>query len=65
MINFNVAVVREQGGAFVPQLVELWQHGRFLFDRLIRKYSLAEIEKAAHASETDEVLKAILVPVLA
>jgi aryl-alcohol dehydrogenase len=47
---------------FIPQLVALWKQGRFPFDRLIRKYPLSRIEEAAHASESGEVLKAVLIP---
>ncbi len=47
---------------FIPQLVELWRQGRFPFDKLIKKFKLSEIEDAAHASETGDVLKAILIP---
>ena len=47
---------------FIPRLVELWQQGRFPFDKLVRKYPLAEINEAVRASESGEVLKAILVP---
>ena len=47
---------------FIPQLIELWRQGRFPFDKLIRKYKLADIEAAAHASESGEVLKAVLIP---
>ena len=47
---------------FIPQLIELWRQGRFPFDKLVRFYSLAEIEEAVRASESGEVLKAILLP---
>lgn len=47
---------------FIPQLVELWRQGRFPFDRLVRFYPLAAIEEAVHASESGEVLKAVLLP---
>lgn len=47
---------------FIPQMVELWKQDRFPFDRLIRKYPLSQIEEAAHASESGEVLKAVLIP---
>jgi aryl-alcohol dehydrogenase len=47
---------------FIPQLVELWKQGRFPFDRLIQRFALSDIERAAHASERGEVLKAVLVP---
>ncbi|HJQ17109.1 MAG TPA: NAD(P)-dependent alcohol dehydrogenase [Allosphingosinicella sp.] len=47
---------------FIPQLVELWRQGRFPFDKLIKKYPLSQIDAAAHASESGEVLKAVLIP---
>jgi aryl-alcohol dehydrogenase len=47
---------------FIPQLVDLWDQGRFPFDRLIRKYPLSQINEAVHASERGEVLKAIVIP---
>jgi aryl-alcohol dehydrogenase len=47
---------------FIPRLIELWKQGRFPFDRLISKYSLSKIEEAARASESGEVLKAVLIP---
>jgi aryl-alcohol dehydrogenase len=47
---------------FIPQLVDLWHQGRFPFDRLIRKYPLAKINEAVHASERGDVLKAIVIP---
>jgi aryl-alcohol dehydrogenase len=65
MIHFNAAVVREKGGALIPQVIGLWRQGRFPFDRLIHKYPLAEIEKAAREPETGDVLKAVRIPELA
>jgi Zn-dependent alcohol dehydrogenases, class III len=47
---------------FIPRLVELWKQGRFPFDKLIQKYPLSEIDKAAHDSEEGAVLKAVLIP---
>lgn len=47
---------------FIPQLIELWRQDRFPFDKLVRFYSLPEIEEAVRASESGEVLKAILLP---
>ena len=47
---------------FIPQLVELWRQGRFPFDKLIKKYPLSQIDAAAHASESGDVLKAVLIP---
>lgn len=47
---------------FIPRLIELWRQDRFPFDKLVRFFPMAEIEAAAHASESGEVLKAILLP---
>ncbi|HEX7781268.1 MAG TPA: NAD(P)-dependent alcohol dehydrogenase [Sphingobium sp.] len=47
---------------FIPQLIELWRQDRFPFDKLVRFYALSEIEDAVRASESGEVLKAILLP---
>lgn len=47
---------------FIPRLVELWKQGRFPFDKLIQKYPLSEIDKAAQDSEEGAVLKAVLIP---
>ncbi|WP_119066476.1 NAD(P)-dependent alcohol dehydrogenase [Rubrobacter indicoceani] len=45
---------------FIPRLLELYVQGRFPFDRLIKFYELDEINRAAHDSESGEVLKAVL-----
>ena len=47
---------------FIPKLVALWRQGRFPFDKLVRTYPLAEIQRAAEESERGEVLKAVLIP---
>lgn len=47
---------------FIPQLVDLWHQGRFPFDKLVRYFPLSQINEAVHASETGQVLKAILRP---
>lgn len=47
---------------FIPELVALWKAGRFPFDKLITTYKLSEIEEAVHASETGDVVKAVLIP---
>lgn len=47
---------------FIPQLIELWRQGRFPFDKLVRFFPLSDIEHAVRASESGEVLKAILLP---
>ncbi|SDL00833.1 aryl-alcohol dehydrogenase [Nocardioides sp. YR527] len=45
---------------FIPRLIDLYQQGRFPFDRLVRTYDFADIEKAVHDAETGEVLKPVL-----
>lgn len=41
-------------------LIDLYQQGRFPFDRLVRTYDFADIEKAVHDAETGEVFKPVL-----
>jgi aryl-alcohol dehydrogenase len=45
---------------FVPQIIELCKQGRFPFDRLIKFYSLDQINEAAEDSEKGKALKAVL-----
>lgn len=45
---------------FIPQLVELYQQGRFPFDKLVRFYDLADINAADADSSSGRTLKAIL-----
>lgn len=45
---------------FIPQLIELHRQGRFPFDRLIRFYTLDEINQAAADSESGATIKPIL-----
>ena len=45
---------------FVPQLIDFWRQGLFPFDRLITFYDLADINEAAHASESGEVVKPVV-----
>jgi aryl-alcohol dehydrogenase len=45
---------------FIPQLIELHRQGRFPFDRLIKFYSLDEINQAAADSESGTTIKPIL-----
>ncbi|WP_005036516.1 NAD(P)-dependent alcohol dehydrogenase [Holophaga foetida] len=47
---------------FIPQLIELYRQGKFPFDRLIRTYSLDQINQAVEDSEKGRVLKAIVRP---
>ncbi|MCM8748766.1 NAD(P)-dependent alcohol dehydrogenase [Thermomicrobiaceae bacterium CFH 74404] len=45
---------------FIPQLVELYRQGTFPIDRLMRIYSLDEINQAAADSEEGRVVKPVL-----
>jgi aryl-alcohol dehydrogenase len=47
---------------FIPQLIELYQQGRFPFDRLITFYDLADIDKAVHDMEQGKVVKPVVRP---
>jgi aryl-alcohol dehydrogenase len=47
---------------FIPQLIELWQAGRFPFDRLIQTYPLADINRAIDDSLAGVTLKPVLLP---
>ena len=44
----------------IPRLVDLFMQGRFPFDKLVKHFSLDEINDAVHASESGEVLKPVL-----
>lgn len=45
---------------FIPRLVELYQQGRFPFDRLVKFYSLDQINQAAEDSEKGITIKPIV-----
>lgn len=45
---------------FIPQLVQLYQQGRFPFDKLVKFYSLDQINQAAEDSTSGVTLKPIL-----
>jgi aryl-alcohol dehydrogenase len=47
---------------FIPQLIDLYKQGRFPFDRLIKFYSLEQINEAAEDSEKGKTLKPVLKP---
>jgi aryl-alcohol dehydrogenase len=46
---------------FIPRLVELWQQGRFPFDRLIANYELADINTAFNDSANGSTVKPVIV----
>lgn len=45
---------------FIPQLAELWRQGRFPVDRLVRTFPFAEINAAAAAMASGEVIKPVV-----
>jgi aryl-alcohol dehydrogenase len=45
---------------FIPQLVELNAQGRFPFEKLVKFYSLDQINQAAHDSENGGTIKPII-----
>ena len=47
---------------FIPQLCELYQAGRFPFDRLVQRYPLAEINRAVADQHAGVCVKAVLIP---
>jgi aryl-alcohol dehydrogenase len=47
---------------FIPQLIKFYKQGRFPFDRLIKFYTLEQINEAAEDSEKGKTLKAVLRP---
>jgi len=49
---------------FIPRMIELWQDGRFPFDRLIETYALSQIDEAEQASLDGSVIKPVLLPEL-
>jgi Zn-dependent alcohol dehydrogenase len=46
---------------FIPRMIALYREGRFPFDRLIKQYPFAEINEAAHSSETGKTIKPVIV----
>jgi aryl-alcohol dehydrogenase len=46
---------------FIPRLVSLIEQGKFPLDRLTRTYPMADVNKAAHDTESGETVKPILV----
>jgi aryl-alcohol dehydrogenase len=45
---------------FIPQLIDLYMQGRFPFDKLIKFYPLAEINRAIEDSENGRTIKPVL-----
>jgi aryl-alcohol dehydrogenase len=49
-----------RSGQLIPALVDLYQQGRFPFDRLVKYYEMDQIEQALADSKAGEVIKPIL-----
>jgi aryl-alcohol dehydrogenase len=47
---------------FLPQLIALWQQGRFPFDKLIRTYPLSAINEAERDAANGVTVKPVLIP---
>jgi aryl-alcohol dehydrogenase len=47
-------------GEFIPRLIELYQQGRFPFDKLITRYPFERINEAAQAAHDGTVIKPVL-----
>jgi aryl-alcohol dehydrogenase len=45
---------------FIPTLIDLWQQGRFPFDRLIKSYPLSEINQAIADAESGATIKPVI-----
>ena len=45
---------------FIPRLVDLYQQGRFPFDRLVTPFAFDAIQQAVAASEQGRVVKPVL-----
>ncbi|WP_293393817.1 NAD(P)-dependent alcohol dehydrogenase [Nevskia sp.] len=46
---------------FIPKMLDWYRAGRFPFDKLIGKFPFESINEAAHAAETGDVIKPVLV----
>lgn len=49
-----------RSGQLIPAMVELFEQGRFPFDRLVKYYEMDQIEQALEDSASGEVVKPIL-----
>jgi Zn-dependent alcohol dehydrogenase len=47
-------------GLFLPQLIKLWEQGRFPVERLMTFYDFDQIDEAAHDAESGRPIKAVL-----
>ena len=49
-----------RSGQLIPALVDLYQQGRFPFDRLVKYYEMGDVEQALEDSKSGEVVKPVL-----
>ncbi|TFU03679.1 NAD(P)-dependent alcohol dehydrogenase [Polymorphobacter arshaanensis] len=64
LINKSMGYVVEGDAVphlFIPKLITLWRQGKFPFEKLVRYYPLADINRAVADSESGATLKPILV----
>jgi len=47
---------------FIPRMIQLWQDGRFPFDRLIQEFPMSQINEAEQSSLAGGVIKPVLRP---
>ena len=47
---------------FIPRMIQLWQDGRFPFDRLIEEFPMSQINEAEQSSLAGGVIKPVLRP---
>lgn len=47
---------------FIPQLIALYEQGRFPFDKLLRYYALDDIQQAVDDMEQGKTIKPVLRP---
>lgn len=45
---------------FIPRLIELWKQGRFPFDKLVKTYSLDQINQGFNESANGSVIKPVI-----
>lgn len=47
---------------FIPEMVQLWQDGKFPFDKLIEKFPMSQINEAEKSSLGGGAIKPVLIP---
>ncbi len=60
MINILEGSAKPQ--VFIPRMIQLWQDGRFPFDRLIQTYPMSQINEAEQSSLSGGTIKPVLIP---